>query len=133
MRMHEGGGKYTCLCILQLQLNIQTRIVLLLSNNSRTGFYRRYCAPPSAMKRTYCTLGGGPLITQKSEMDENVPSDKERIHSVSQNIIRLPPNQKHIHLIRKIISNVVHELDVDSRWTCRWTAIIYFPDDKMYI
>jgi len=56
------------------------------------------------------------------------PLVKERIHSVSQKIIRLPPNPKHIHLIRKIISNVVPGLDVDSRWN----SIMHFPDDKIY-
>lgn len=60
------------------------------------------------------------------------PLVKERTHPVSQKIIRSPPNPKHIHLIRKIISNVVHGLDVDSRWTCRWVFLMYFPDDKVY-
>lgn len=73
-----------------------------------------------------------PSSHRKGGWMKTYPLVKERIHSVSQKIIRLPPNPKHIHLIRKIISNVVHGLDVDSRWTSRWTSLMYFPDDKIY-
>lgn len=61
---------------------------------------------------------------RKEEWSKTDPLAKEGIHSVSQKIIRLPQNQKHIHLIRKMISNVLHGLDEDSRWTCRWTSYV---------
>lgn len=76
--------------------------------------------------------GLNPSSHGKEGWMKTYPLVKGRIHSISQKIIRLPPNPKHIHLIRKIISDVVHGLDVDSRWTCRWTSIMYFPDDKLY-
>lgn len=78
------------------------------------------------------TWGQNPSSHGKDGWMKTYPLVKERIHSISQKIIRLHANPKHIHLIRKIISNVVHWLDVDSRWTCRWTSIMYFPDDKIY-
>lgn len=53
------------------------------------------------------------------------PLVKERIHSVSQKIIRWPLTTKHIQLIRMIISNVVPGLDGDSRWM----SVMCFPDD----
>lgn len=89
--------------------------------------------PPPAVRTSYCSLRAEPFTAKKGEgkLDENIaPGQGENTFSKSKNH-QIVSNPKHIHLIRKIISDVVHELDVDSRWTCTWTSIMHFPDDKI--
>lgn len=89
--------------------------------------------PPSVMKTSYYSLRAEPFTTQQGGIDENIPPGQgENTFSKSKNH-QIVSNPKHIHLIRKIISDVVHGLDVDSRWTCTWTSIMYFPDDKIHL
>lgn len=126
--MHDrGGGGYVHACLVQ-----HTECTKLLSNSIFWGAALHSThRQQSAVRTSSCSRRAEPFTTQKGETDENVaPGQGENAFSKSKNH-QIVLNPKHIHLIRKIISDVVHELDVDSRWTCTWTSIMHFPDDKI--
>lgn len=81
---------------------------------------------------TTCDSDLNPSLCGRKRLIKACPLVKEkRTFSKSKNHQISFQTREHIHLIRKIISAVVHWLDVDSRWGRTWTCIMRFPDDKI--